>query len=222
MNIHKVNNFFMKLFRPKRAREIKEHFPILFDSNARVLDVGGGRYPWELIDHAAHITILNVNRPQAVPENAKLTFVVGDGTNLRYSDQSFDLVFSNSVIEHVGDWDSQCRFAKELLRVGKRLYCQTPNKWFPIEPHLITAFLHWLPYPIARKIVRFGSIWGLVTKPGQTQVDEFLASIRLLSFREVKELFPHCRIRREKVFGMTKSFIVERLEVPGEVGIGSP
>ena len=201
----------MKRFRPARAKAIGARFPLLNNPETRVLDVGGGGYPWDILNPAAHITILNMNRPHTVPENSKWEFVVGDGTRLQYADQSFDLVFSNSVIEHVGDLEAQKRFANEMLRVGKNLYCQTPNKWFPIEPHLIAAFIHWLPHSILRKLVRYCCIWGLVAKPSQQQVDEFLRTTRLLSLNEFKQFYPGCEIRFERFFGLTKSFIAERV-----------
>jgi SAM-dependent methyltransferase len=210
MDIHKIYSFFTNRFRPARAKAIGARFPLLNNPEARVLDVGGSSYPWDLLNPAAHITILNMSRPHTVLEDTKWEFVIGDGTNLQYPDQSFDLVFSNSVIEHVGDFETQSRFAKEMLRVGKTIYCQTPNKWFPIEPHLIAAFIHWFPYPIARKLVRYGCVWGLVTKPSQERIDEFFNTTRLLTLSEFKQLFPDCDIRLERVFGLTKSFIAER------------
>jgi hypothetical protein len=210
MNIHSIYSFFMKRFRPARARAIGAHFPILGDPQARVLDVGGGDYPWDLLNPAAHITILNLTRPDTVPEGSRYAFVVGDGTDLQYSDMHFDLVFSNSVIEHVGNHEAQRRFADEMRRVGRSVYCQTPNKWFPIEPHLIAAFIHWLPYRIARRVVRYCSIWGLVARPNQEQIDEFLLGTRLLTLSEFKKLYPDCRISFERVFCLTKSFIAVR------------
>jgi hypothetical protein len=100
-----------------------------------------------------------------------------------------------------------------MLRVGKRIYCQTPNMWFPVEPHLIAVFIHWLPFRMVRKLVRFASIWGWVAKPDQEKIDSFLKSTRLLNQHEVIDLFPNCVLRRERVFGLTKSFIVEKLSV---------
>ena len=172
--------------------------------------MGGGGYPCGYTKSSGSHNFLNMSRPHNVPENSKWEFVVGDGTTL-HSDHSFDLVFSNSVIEHVGDLEAQKRFANEMLRVGKNLYCRTPNKWFPIEPHLIAAFIHWPPHPILRKLVRYCCIWGLVAKPSQQQVDEFLRTTRLLSLNEFKQFYPGCEIRFERFFGLTKSFIAERV-----------
>lgn len=211
MNIQTVYGLFTRRFRPARARDIANRFPLLADPSARILDVGGDVYPWNELNPAARVTILNISPPRSIPNNNQFEFVVGTGTDLQYPDGSFDLVFSNSVIEHVGDLLAQEQFAREALRVGKRVYCQTPNKWFPIEPHFIAIFIHWLPFPIARKLVRFGTIWGWVNKPSQEVIDSYLSTIRLLTMRELVGLFPGCTLRRERVLGLTKSFIIEKL-----------
>ena len=80
------------------------------------------------------------------PKNGRRYFpVVGDGRCLEYLDRSFDLAFANSVIEHVGGPSDADALASEMQRVGKAFYCQTPSKWFPVEPHVGTLFLHWVP-----------------------------------------------------------------------------
>lgn len=208
MDIHKIYNIFMKRFRPKRAKYIADNFPLMFDSKSNILDIGGGSYPWDILDPAAHVTILNVSRPHTIPTDCKWEFVEGDGTKLKYPDKSFDLIFSNSVIEHVGDWSAQQAFASEMLRVGKKIYCQTPNKWFLVEPHFITIFIHWLPFPLLRRLIRYFSIWGLVNKPPQEIIDEYLLSTRLLTYGQLVLLFPGCDIQSEKVLGFAKSYIV--------------
>lgn len=210
MNIHTVYGFFMRRFRPARAKAIAESFPLLFDASSRVLDVGGGAFPWSELKPKAHIICINMGRPHSIPKDCSWEFVDGDGTNLPFPDDSFDLVFSNSVIEHVGGIDQQKKFAKEMLRVGKKVYFQTPNKWFPVEPHLIAICIHWLPFSVARKFVRYFTVWGWITKPDQKTIDSFLTSTRLLTQSEVVSFFPNCEIHYEKVLGLTKSFIVIR------------
>lgn len=212
MNIDtEVRGFLMRRFRPQRARKIGADFPLLFDPNARVLDVGGGAFPWSELKPKAKIYILNKGAPPSKPVCCCWEFVDGDGTNLQYPDASFDLVFSNSVIEHVGSLDEQKKFAKEMQRVGKRIYLQTPNKWFPVEPHLMGVFIHWLPFPVARKLVRVATGWGWLARPNQERVDSFLSSIRLLTKSEVVSLFPNCELSTENVLWFAKSFIVKKL-----------
>jgi ubiquinone/menaquinone biosynthesis C-methylase UbiE len=207
--IHKVYKVFQDHFRPKRKRAFVSLFPEVA-AGSPVLDVGGTANWWkEDFPKDVNISIVNIDddHRQEVTENG-FTFYKADGRKLPFADKEFYLTFSNSVIEHVGDLEDQKRFASEAMRCGQKLYLQTPSKWFPIEPHLITAFLHWLPFKVARRLLRHFSIWGLVAKPSQQQIDEFLRTTRLLTRREIKEIFPDAQIREEKFLGLTKSFIV--------------
>jgi SAM-dependent methyltransferase len=74
-------------------------------------------------------------------------YVQGDACDLPFGDRSFDVVFSNAVIEHVGDRERQRLFVAEALRVGRRVFLTTPNRWFPIELHTRLPLVHWLPKP---------------------------------------------------------------------------
>lgn len=208
MNIDTVRKSFLDYFRPRRLQQFKNLFPMI-SQDISVLDVGGAVYQWDYLKSPARITILNIDIDQVDADSKKkYTFVQGDGRSLKYSDRSFDLVFSNSVIEHVGNFSDQRRFATEIRRVGKQFYCQTPNRWFFVEPHLVALFIHWFPLGVQRKLVRWFSIWGWMMKADQKQVDLTLSRIRLLTYSELKELFPDCEIIREKFLGLTKSFIV--------------
>jgi hypothetical protein len=80
-----------------------------------------------------------------------------------------------------------------------------------VEPHLIAPFIHWLPRRSLRRLVRWCSVWGWVTKPDQSRVDEHIDGLRLLTRRELEQLFPGCVVRGEKVLGLDKSFIVTRI-----------
>ena len=72
--------------------------------------------------------------------------VVGDATDLgAFADGQFDVAFSNSVIEHLFTYEAQSHMARELQRVGRAHWVQTPNFWFPIEPHFLVPAWHWLP-----------------------------------------------------------------------------
>jgi SAM-dependent methyltransferase len=73
-------------------------------------------------------------------------FVPADGLALPFEDNSFDVVHSSAVIEHVGSRANQIRFIVELHRVARRAVClTTPNRWFPVEVHTSVRLLHWLP-----------------------------------------------------------------------------
>lgn len=179
-------------------------------SATRVLDVGGTLDCWELLPAIPQVTVLNL--PSTKPAASGIrNWVVGDGLRLPFADESFEIVFSNSVIEHVGDADKQRRFAQEIARVGRCYWVQTPNRWFPIEQHLLTPFIHWLPRSWQKKIVPRWTIWGeLVTVASDQRrffLEHYLNDIRLLDSNQLQDLFPDARIVAERVLGWTKSLV---------------
>lgn len=189
-------------FRKKRMYSFRNQF--LQSPLPRIIDVGGSAALWSTINYAGEVTIVNLD-PHIVHKPYRL--VIADGRNLPFPDKSFDLAFCNSLIDHVGDEQDQKQLAHELFRVAHRFYLQTPNKWFPIEPHFLGVFLHWLP----RRpywLIRYATIWGLVAKPSPNEAHSVDHSIRLLTRSNLECYFPNCIIKPERVFGLTKSFIV--------------
>jgi hypothetical protein len=170
-----------------------------------ILDVGGVEMNWSLIQETPNIVFLNLQVPQKRSQTA--IWLTADGMSLPFKDQAFEIVFSNSVIEHLGSVDNQYDFSKECQRVGRTLYIQTPNKGFPIEPHLITPFIHWLPKYIQRHLLRNFTLWGWITRPSQKTCDNFLEEIRLLDSHELQSLFSGATIHKERFLGMVKSII---------------
>jgi hypothetical protein len=176
----------------------------------RVLDIGGTPDCWRLLPVVPRVTLLNTPRAQADLAGAE-SWVAGDGRALPFRDGAFDIVFSNSVIEHVGDEASQRRFAAEVARVGRAYWVQTPNRWFPVEQHLLTPFLHWLPRRWQRTLMPRLNLWRLLVRvsPDRRQyyIDHYLGEIRLLTAAGLAELFPGSRVIRERFLGWTKSLI---------------
>lgn len=209
MDVHRAYALFLRPFRRRRMRAFER--ALAPGPATRILDVGGTPFNWTFIATPARVTLLNLERPpeaETLPEN--LTALVGSGTALDFEAGAFDVVFSNSVIEHVGDWAAQQRFASELRRVGRALWVQTPARSFFVEPHLMGAFVHWLPLGWQRRLVRSVTLWGWLARPSPEQIDSFLAGTRLLGAGEMAELFPDCEIRRERFLGLTKSYVAVR------------
>lgn len=207
MNIHNVYAPLLEYFRTRRARWIQQEFY----SCRSVIDVGGSAPTWERLEFPDRITILNLEDHSSHPLNSKSKYVQGSGLSIPCPGQKFDLAFSNSVIEHVGGNAEQKIFAAEMLRVGRRVYCQTPNKWFPIEPHYMAPFVHWPPSRWFTHFVhRYFTLHGLVAKPSRDDHASFKASIRLLSKRDLQELFPGCQIKPERFLGLIKSYAAFR------------
>jgi predicted SAM-dependent methyltransferase len=135
-----------------------------------------------------------------------MTSMVGDATNLSLcADKSFDVVFSNSVIEHLYTKSNQEKMANEIRRVGKYYFVQTPNKYFIIEPHYLLPgfqFLHpRIKYFLLTKTpLSRGKFWD--KQFAQQYIDE----IRLLDKSEMVALFPNGLIYKEMFGGLVKSF----------------
>ncbi|MGB3300040.1 MAG: methyltransferase domain-containing protein [Phormidesmis sp.] len=207
MEIHKILKVIIKSFRTKRMTKFLKIIDPQPDE--KILDIGGTVFNWKLINCKNEITLLNLTVPKVVDKvPSNVSFVIGDGTHLKYSDKEYDICFSNSVIEHVGSFENQRMFAQEICRVGKRIWLQTPAKSFFFEPHYITPFLHWLPKPCQKKLLRNFSIWGLITRPTQQYIDDFVEQTRLLTYKELKGIFPSSTIMKERFLFMTKSYLI--------------
>lgn len=181
-----------------------------------VLDVGGNPAIWLLLEESQRPKITYLNMPRAAePDDDRRRLVFADGRRLPFPNRAFDLVFSNSVIEHVGSAQSQAEFASEVARVGKAYWVQTPNRRFPVEQHLMTPFVHWLPRTWQKHLVPRVTLWGLLTKSTAEErrfyFEHYLNDIQLLDEEAVKQLFPEAAIDRERLLGVTKSLIAVRL-----------
>jgi hypothetical protein len=210
MNIHSIYAPIAKHFRTKRMREFVSIFRV--GDGTSIIDVGGTEFNWKLIEQRPRVLLVNFDDEEW--EKERLRKIRGDGRQLQIADNSFDIAYSNSVIEHVGQWDDQVAFSKEIRRVAANYYVQTPNARFFIEPHLLAPFLHFLPRSALRRLVRYCSVWGLVTRPSQAEADAFIDSIRLLTKENMQQLFPDAVILEEKFLGFTKSLIAVRLTSP--------
>lgn len=149
-----ANNSFVKEWRAKRFQKFLSL--VKPPNNARIIDLGGTAYMWQLIDHNFEVTIVNL--PGSVAEGDRIegyTFVEGDATDLSrlFADKYFDVVFSNSVIEHVGDEKKQAAFAAEVRRLADAYWVQTPSNIFPLEAHTGVLFYWQLPQWVRDRLI---------------------------------------------------------------------
>jgi Methyltransferase domain len=178
------------------------------NDTTRIVDLGGAESTWERINAEPQVTMINT---QGTPyKNGRFTFIIGDACSVNVTDDSFDVAFSNSVIEHVGNFSRQKEFADTVRRIAPRYFVQTPYRYFPIEPHFMCLGIQFLPKPIFKKIVRWLTLWGLTVKPNQAEIDALVDEIRLLTVREMRELFPDAQIVKERFLLFTKSIIAIR------------
>jgi hypothetical protein len=135
--------------------------------------------------------------------------LIGDARDMKqFADKEFDIVFSNSVIEHVGTYEDQRKMADEIRRVGKRYFIQTPNRYFPIEPHFLFPYFQFLPVKIKCWLIQHFDLGWRKKTPDYQSAMEIAKEIRLLSKREFVNLFPEGRLVEERFLGVVKSFTI--------------
>jgi len=202
---------FQRRFRPRRLRLFYRLLSI--GPKTKVLDLGGGAFFWDLALSEGlplpEVTVLNI-RPAGTQARNYLTWILGDARQTNLADQSFDVVFSNSLVEHLGNWESQIQFANEVRRLAPRYFVQTPDRHFPVEPHLITPFIHWFPKVMQRRMIRNFSVWGLLTRPSPSTCEELWKELALLSTRQMEILFPDSKLVVEHFLALPKSIIAIR------------
>jgi len=177
----------------------------------KILDIGGTEVYWESLgySHDSDYEIILVNIYQIPVKSPNIKSMIGDGRSLQdLKDQEFDVAFSNSVIEHVGGFADQKRMAKEMKRIGKRYFLQTPNYYFPIEPHFLFPFFQFLPMKIKVLLIQHFSLGWMGQQKNVADATAVANSIRLLKRKELELLFPDSTILEEKIMGLTYSFLV--------------
>ncbi len=216
MNLAGLRNALGRRFRAQRMQLFGRMFQITPET--RILDLGGKPGIWSLLPGPRpRLVILNVDLPERANDGGGVSWVLGDGRRLPFPDASFDIVFCNSVIEHVGPIEGQRLLAQEIRRVGRRYFVQTPNRRFFFEPHLLTPFIHWLPRKLMAKLLRYGTLWGLLRRPSEAERRGFMESVYLLDEQQMCRLFPDGRVWREPFVGMTKSIVVAMRGEPAGV-----
>ena len=196
-------------FREKRFNFFLKRFENL-KKPITILDVGGKINFWENRGLAGNnnykITILNIEKEYSNYSNIKC--VIGDATDLsQFKSKSFNVVHSNSVIEHLYNFKNQKQMASEIIRVGQNYLVQTPNKFFFMEPHYLIPFFQFLPNKIKYYILTETKMSRL-KKWDRKFAKQYINEIKLISLNELMILFPKSNIYYEKFYGMNKSFTV--------------
>lgn len=179
-----------------------------------ILDIGGTEAYWNMMgfdDPQVHITLLNLHT-QPVSNTKRFTSITGDATQLvGFADQSVDLVYSNSVIEHLFTLEAQEKMADEIRRVGKSYFVQTPYRYFPIEPHWVFPFFQFLPRTVKIILTRRFALGHIPRVPDPFQAARQVDEVRLMSIPELKKIFPGSLLYKEFFMGMVKSVVMYKL-----------
>jgi len=179
----------------------------------RILDIGGTNSFWEQRGWAGRedveIVLVNIAPERRVHENIHPR--AGDATDLHeFRDLSFDVVFSNSVIEHLETFERQAAMAREVRRLASRYWVQTPNFWFPVEPHFLTPAWHWLPVRVRVALLRRRR-WGWRGPcPDAAEAQALVREVRLMRGGELRALFADATLRAERIGPFVKSFVAVR------------
>ncbi len=210
-------SLFSKLSYLSRTRKLKTFNEIFCPTEQmKILDIGAeinpnGNRGLQLIDSylwKRNISAVNIS-PQYVANIKKqypqINAVVADACELPWPNKHFDIVYSNAVIEHIGNFERQKRMINEIMRVGKRWFLATPNRWYPFEFHLRLPFVTWLPgnaYLLIARIIYYNHTYKKYTLGNNA------TELRLMTSKELKSCFKDSRIIKQRVTFMPEVLIV--------------
>lgn len=202
-----------KIWREKRFAVFRSK--IASERIGHLLDVGGFASDWhgrgELVERVTTLNLTIPGESTSPPGSPVIESIEGDARKLRMRDGEYEVVYSNSVIEHVGSFEDQMAFAQEVRRVGGKLWIQTPAFSCPVEPHYLGLFVHWIPLRWRWPFIRWGTFIGLTGAAGEEGLRSIMQTTRLLTYREFKTLFPDCEIWVERMLWVIpKSYVAIR------------
>ncbi len=180
----------------------------------KILDIGGTEEYWKNmgIEVGNNIEIVLLNLYKTEVSTLGFTSIKGDATNLEgITDKSFDLVYSNSVIEHLFTLEQQEKMAKETIRVGKSYFIQTPNKYFPIEPHWLFPFFQFLPFGLQVFLTQHFNLGHIPKAKNKEAAISLVKEVRLLTKKEFTNFFIDSQLYCEKFLFLNKSFSVYKI-----------
>lgn len=192
--------------RAKRWETFAQTFPGVADM--RVLDLGGTVQAWERAPvRPAHVTVLNLLEPGS-SDDPSIDAVRGDACDppSRVADATFDLVFSNSLLEHVGGHARRVELAGVVHDAAPRHWVQTPDRAFPVEPHFLFPGFQFLSIPMQAWILQR---WPLVHSPPKDEATamRIVQWTELVGRRQMEGYFPDSELLRERIAGIPKSLV---------------
>ncbi len=180
-----------------------------------ILDIGGDISYWKHVGWNCancHIHLLNLYENYIEDKDASnYHTIVGNALELPFQKGKFDLVFSNSVIEHVGSYENQKKFAEEVTRVCNRYIIQTPSLWFPLEPHSLIPLFQFIPHKLRALLIMRFNINYFPKKSTYKEALVVSRSTLMFTKKRFRQLFPDAEIQVEKLFGIPKSYTAIKL-----------
>jgi hypothetical protein len=210
---NKNPNSLASSFRSKRLNLFKG-FVAGLPKPVKILDIGGTPEFWKNAGlDAADVEITLLNLALVETDLPNVVSIVGNATDLSaFADKTFDIAFSNSVIEHLFSFQNQQKMAQEAQRVSTYHFIQTPNFWFPIEPHWLFPCFQYLPKAIRVFLTRCFNLGHLKRSETWAAARQQVEEIQLLSRAEMDRLFPESTIWEEKLLIFSKSFVAHNFK----------
>lgn len=205
--------------RLRRMQYLDEAIQRLDRDNLALIDLGGTASFWEMnlqhLQRARMLSRIDIYNLEVDTErrerigHVEVALRPGNATQLTaVRDRQYDVAFSNSVIEHVGNLREQKCLAQEIQRVAAEYVLQTPNRFFPLEPHFYVPFFPFIPLSIRTWMHRRFTLGWFPPEADELQARIDCDEIRLLTRRELHLLFPEAEVHAERLAGMVKSFII--------------
>ncbi len=199
---------FNKLMKPNAQTQVLDVGAEVNPKHDRTLQLIDS-YPWKekltaINTSAEHIELIKQHYPE-------IEAIVADARALPWPNKHFDIVYSNAVIEHVGTFKDQKKMAAEIMRVGKRWFVTTPNRWYPFEFHLRLPFVTWLP---GHGYLRVGQLISYNHVKHKYVIGEECYGLRLMTANELEQCFPGSKIIKQQVTFMAETLIA----IGGDIG----
>lgn len=189
--------------RQHRIEEFKRRFPALADMD--VLDLGGTADSWRAAGlRAKSLTLVNLD-PFAEAEEPWMHTIQGDACIGGFG--KFDLVFSNSLLEHLGGHAKRQQFADVVRESAPAWWVQTPYRYFPVEPHWVFPWFQFLPFRARTALTRRWDLGHMPARNDPAEAAELVASVELISATEMRSYFPESEIWFERFAGLPKSLV---------------
>jgi hypothetical protein len=193
-------------FRQARNEEFRRRFPNL--ENMNVLDLGGTAISWRVLGlRPQSVTLVNLD-DAADPPESWIEHIREDACVGGFG--KYDLVISNSLMEHLGGHARRQRFAEVVCESAPSWWVQTPYRYFPIEPHWIFPFFQFLPFATRVTVTQHWPTLHVGATPDRAEAAELVASVELISATEMRTYFPESDIWFERIAGVPKSMVAVR------------